>query len=225
MGVMYAFSRAGYIAVIAGVVLLGILKDRKLIPIAIVFLCIWQAVVPTAVSERVNMTHNQSGQLEASAQERVDLWTNAEQVILANPIFGTGFATFQLTDHVDNLKDTHNWYVKVMTETGIIGIFFAAALIFQLFRLSWQVFRGARDPLYKGLGLGLLLLYFCSVILNCFGDRWTYLEINGLTWVLVGTAARVRLLMATDTPTINGSSPDASTAEMPENMPAHLAYR
>ena len=222
VGVMYAFSRAGYIAVIAGVVLLGILKDRKLIPIAIVFLCIWQAVVPTAVSERVNMTHNQSGQLEASAQERVDLWTNAEQVILANPIFGTGFATFQLSDHVDNLKDTHNWYVKVMIETGIIGLAFAAALLFQLFRLSWQVFRGARDPLYKGLGLGLLLLYSCSFILNCFGDRWTYLEINGLTWVLVGTAARVRILMATDSPEPSTDLPETA---LPQNMPAHLAYR
>lgn len=221
IGVMYAFSRAGYIAVIAGVVLLGILKDRKLIPIAIVFLAMWQAIVPTAVTERVNMTHNQSGQLEASAQERVDLWTNAEQVILANPIFGTGFATFQLTDHVDNLKDTHNWYVKVMIETGIIGLAFAAALLFQLFRLSWQVFRGARDPLYKGLGLGLFLLYSCSFILNCFGDRWTYLEINGLTWVLVGTAARVRILMATDTE----AATDLAETATPQNMPAHLAYR
>ena len=226
LATMYAFSRAAYIAVVAGVILLGILKDRKLIPIAIVFLAIWQVIVPTAVSERVNMTHTQSGQLEASAQERVDLWTNAEQVILANPIFGTGFATFQLSDHVDNLKDTHNWYVKVMTETGIIGLAFAFALIAQLFRLSWQVFRRARDPLYNGLGLGLLLLYSCSVILNCFGDRWTYVEINGLTWILVGTAARVRMLIQTDAESAAdvASDPDAE-AEEPHPMPAYLAYR
>ncbi len=220
IGVMYAFSRAGYIAVVAGVILLGILKDRKLIPIAIVFLVMWQAIVPAAVSERVNMTHNESGQLEASAQERVDLWTNAEKIIVANPIFGTGYATFQLSQHVANLKDTHNWYVKVMIETGAIGMVFAIALLLQLFHLSWQVFRRARDPLYKGLGLGLLLLFFASVILNCFGDRWTYLEINGLTWVLVGTAARARMLVETE------ADADQPATELdPDPIPAYLAYR
>ncbi len=220
LATMYAFSRAAYIAVVAGVLLLGILKDRKLIPIAIVFLCVWQAVVPTAVTERVNMTHTQSGQLEASAQERVDLWTAARDTIVANPIFGTGYATFQLAQHVDNLRDTHNWYVKVMLETGIIGMLMAVTLLGQLLLLSWHVFRRARDPLFRGLGLGLFLLMCCSVILNCFGDRWTYLEIQGLTWVLFGAAARVRhTLMPTE------AVADAPALAEPDPVPAYLAYR
>ena len=78
--------------------------------------------MPAPVRERVTMTENPNGQLEASAQERVDLWQNAEKSILHSPIVGTGYATFQLGEHVDNLKDTHNWYVKVMVETGIIGL-------------------------------------------------------------------------------------------------------
>ncbi len=194
---LYCFSRAAYMALVVCMVVLGILKDRKLIVIAVLLLFSWQIVLPTAVTERINMTHNEDGHLEASAQERVDLWTNAEQTIENYPIFGTGFATFQFGQHVDNLKDTHNWYVKVLVETGIVGLFFALAMLQQMFAVAIRVFRKAEDPLYKGLGLGLIVCITSSVITNFFGDRWTYIEINGLLWVLIGAALRADQLIRT----------------------------
>ncbi|MGH9595854.1 MAG: O-antigen ligase family protein, partial [Edaphobacter sp.] len=109
---MYTFSRASYLAIIAAVFVLGALKDRKLLILGTVFLLTWQVVVPTAVRERVDMTKTANGQLEASADERVELWTAAEASMLSNPILGTGFSTYQFSHHVDNLRDTHNWYVK-----------------------------------------------------------------------------------------------------------------
>jgi putative inorganic carbon (HCO3(-)) transporter len=160
-----------------------------LILVVAIFLFTWQALVPTAVTERVNMTHNSNGQLEASAQERINLWENAKKTFISEPIFGIGYATFQFGDHTDNLKDTHNWYVLVLIETGIIGGFIAMALILQMLVLPYRLFRHAKDPLYQGLGLGLFLAVCSSLVLNCFGDRWTYLEINGLLWALMGTAA------------------------------------
>lgn len=202
---MYCFSRAGYMAVVVCVILLGILKDRKLIVLAAVLLFTWQIVLPTAVTQRITMTHSEDGQLEASAQERVDLWTNAEQTILHYPIFGTGFATFQFGEHVDGLRDTHNWYVKVLVETGVVGFAFALALLYQMFTISIRLFRKATDPLYKGLGLGLVICMVSAVITNCFGDRWTYLEINGLLWLLFGTALRADQL--TERPDLSVSEP------------------
>ncbi len=58
-------------------------------------------------------------------QERVKLWDNAEAAIASDPIFGIGYASYQMTSHVDGLRDTHNWYIKVMVETGIIGMIMA----------------------------------------------------------------------------------------------------
>ena len=55
---------------IFSVFVLALLKDRKLFLVLGAFLLTWQIVVPTAVSERVNMTQNADGELEASAQER-----------------------------------------------------------------------------------------------------------------------------------------------------------
>jgi hypothetical protein len=196
---MYTFSRGGYLAVLFSVLVLGFLKDRKLLLVLGVFLLTWQTVVPAPVRERVSMTENSNGQLEASAQERVDLWQNAEQSFLRSPIVGTGFATFQLGQHVDNLKDTHNWYIKVMVETGIVGLVLAIYMLQQLLTTSYRLFRKATDPLYQGLGLGLLLATCSCIVANFFGDRWTYLEITGLLWVLAGAAIRAACLMDAET--------------------------
>ena len=196
LAMMYEFSRGAYIAVILSIFVLGLLKDRKLILVLAVFLLTWQAIVPTAVQERVNMTHNSNGKLEASAQERVELWQNAKETFFSSPIFGTGYATFQLTKHFDNLRDTHNWYVKVLLETGVIGMIIALLLLARMLALSYGLFRTASDPLYQGLGMGLLLAICSCIVSNMFGDRWTYIEVNGLLWVLVAAAIRAQQLSA-----------------------------
>jgi O-antigen ligase len=195
---MYTFSRGGYLAILCSVLVLGLLKDRKLLLILGAFLLTWQTVVPTPVRERVNMTEDSNGQLEASAQERVDLWQNAETSFLHSPIVGNGFATFQLGEHVDNLKDTHNWYIKVMVETGIIGLVLAITMLQQLLASAYRLFKRATDPLYQGLGLGLLVATCSCIVANFFGDRWTYLEITGLLWVLAGAAIRATHLMESE---------------------------
>ena len=199
-GTMYTFSRGAYLAVLVSTFILGVLKDRKLLVLVGVFLLTWQTVVPAAVSERVNMTQDANGQLEASAQERVSLWEDAKTAIASDPIFGIGYATYQLTEHVDGLRDTHNWYVKVLVETGAIGFLIVLVLLQQLIVLPYRLFRRAEDPLYRGLGLGLFLAVCSCLVANCFGDRWTYLEINGLLWVLAGAAVRASDLIKSEEP-------------------------
>ncbi len=217
--IMYTFSRGAYGALLVSVFVLGVLKDRKLLLIGAVFLVTWQAVVPTAVRERVSMTENSNGVLEASANERVKLWEAAETSILNHPILGTGYATYQLTNHVDDLKDTHNWYVKVLVETGVIGMLIAIAMLGQMLALAYRLYKRAQDPLYRGLGLGLLLATCSCIVANFFGDRWTYLEITAPLWVLFGTAA-CALQLAEAEPVTELSALEAATASNP-----YMAYR
>jgi O-antigen ligase len=208
---MYTFSRGGYLAVLFSVLVLGLLKDRKLLIVLGLFLLTWQTVVPVPVRERVTMTKDSNGQLEASAQERVELWQNAEKSFFNSPIVGHGYATFQLGEHVDNLKDTHNWYVKVLVETGMIGLLIVFILLQQLLAMSYRLFKRATDPLYRGLGLGLLLATCACIVANCFGDRWTYLEITGLLWVLAGAAIRATHLKESESIAAPDETDSAST--------------
>jgi O-antigen ligase len=187
---MYTFSRGGYLALLFGVLVLGVLKDRKLLVIFGVFLLTWQLIVPVAVRERVTMTEDASGHLESSAQERVDLWRESMHSIAQSPIVGNGYATYGFAQHVHDLEDTHNWYVLVMVETGIIGLIMAFVLFQQLLSVSFRLFRRAEDPLYRGLGLGIFLFMCASIVANFFGNRWTFLEISGPLFVLLGAAVR-----------------------------------
>src|SRR5260370_17144331 len=84
---MYTFSRGAYLAILFSVFVLGVMKDRKLLLIGAIFLVTWQAVVPTAVRQRVTMTQNANGKLEDSANEPVNLWQAAEESILTHPPF------------------------------------------------------------------------------------------------------------------------------------------
>ncbi len=153
-------------------------------------------IVPVPVRERVMMTQDSNGQLESSAHERVELWQNAEESIIASPILGNGFGTFQYGQHVNDLRDTHNWYVKVLVETGIIGLIIVFFMLQQMISLPYRLFRRAEDPLYQGLGLGLLIAMCSCMTANFFGDRWTLLEITGMLWVLMGAAVRADQFMA-----------------------------
>lgn len=216
---MYTFSRAAYIAILLGAIFLGILKTRKLLVIVAIFLFTWQVVLPVAVTQRITMTQDSSGHLEQSGEERIRLWEAAKSSFASSPIVGIGYATFQMTAHTDNLRDTHNWYVKVLVETGLIGFIIVLALLFQTISLGYRLFRTESDPLYQGLGLGFLLLMLGTMILNFFGDRWTYLEINGLLWVIAATAARVKSLDQ-QTVTANIETPQTSAHANP-----YLLYR
>jgi putative inorganic carbon (HCO3(-)) transporter len=216
---MYTFSRGAYLAIVAGVFILGLLKDRKLLVLATVFLLTWQLVVPAAVRQRVDMTQNSNGQLESSANERVRLWEAAENSILSSPVLGNGFATYQLAEHLDNLKDTHNWYVKVLVETGIVGLIIVLIMLQQMLSVTFRLFRRATDPLYRALGLGLFLAICTCMVANLFGDRWTYLEITGMLWVLIGTAVRANLLSETESP----AEETEAVAAVPVNP--YMVYR
>jgi putative inorganic carbon (HCO3(-)) transporter len=194
LATMYTFSRAAYLALLVSIAVLAFLKDRKLLLVLPVFLLTWKVIVPRAVTERVQMTRQENGQLEASAEERVLLWENAKDSFYRSPIIGDGYATFQMGEHVGDLRDTHNWYVLVIVETGIVGALIALLLLVQMLKNSYWLFKHARDPMYTALGLGTFLAVISCLVANCFGDRWTYLEINGLLWIMIAATLRAKEL-------------------------------
>jgi len=184
-------SRGSYFGFLVGILVLGFIKERKYLLMLVILMFSWQAVVPRAVQERVLMTYEEEEGLDSSAQERVDLWQDALQVIGQNPVLGTGFDTYKFMGRVGPYQDTHNYYLKVFLELGLVGLLLFFWLIVSAFRLSWRLFRcPGEDPLLTALGCALVATLSCTVLVNLFGDRWSYLQVNGFLWVLLGMAAR-----------------------------------
>jgi O-antigen ligase len=188
---LFSFSREAYAGILAGLVLLGLLKQRWMLVAVAVFLFTWQTVVPTSVKERVEMTYNKDEQvLDDSAQERVALWNDAMAMFRQHPVLGEGFDTYKYQHRVSIYTDTHNYFLKVLVEMGVVGLLFFLFVLAKAARLGLKLWRSAQDPFLQSIGLGFALMMTCVFVVNFFGDRWLYIEVNGFLWVLLACVAR-----------------------------------
>jgi len=193
---LYSYSRGAYMGLLAALVVQGFLKNRKLLIIVFVLLCTWRLVLPESVLERITMTYGDDGKLESSSADRVLIWEDAEKLVMENPLFGTGFATYAFMHRVKHYEDTHNYYMKMIVENGSIGLFLLLAAILTAAKQGYMLFREAADnPFFRGVGMGLLGLLTSVLIVNIFGDRFSYLQVNGCTWVLMACVVRARVML------------------------------
>jgi len=182
-------SRGSYAGFLLGLLVLGLIKERKILVLLAILLVVWQSLVPYAVTQRVEMTY-QEGEVDTSAGERLTVWHDALQVVNEDPIFGTGFNTYAYMHRIMEFTDTHNYYLKVVLEMGFVGLLIFLWLLGVACKMSLRLFRLAEDPVLGAVGCGLFAMMICVLVVNFFGDRWTYLQVNGFLWVLLGLAAR-----------------------------------
>ena len=191
----FSYSRGAYAAATVALVFFGLIKKRSLLVLASVIFVSWQTLLPVTVVERITMTETPSGQIEASAAHRLVLWETAKDIFQENPIFGVGFGGFGLAVPPDETKtDTHNFYMRMLSEQGIIGITLFLMLLMRAFRSGWQLYRMGPTPFYKGLGLGFLGCIVATSVANIFGDRWSYFVLGGYLFVFWGLVDRAILI-------------------------------
>jgi len=191
----FSYSRGAYVAAVAALIFLGIVKNRKLLALVIALFVSWQTILPVTVAERIAMTENPGGQLEASAEHRIVMWEYAKAMFEQNPIFGVGYGGFGLSlPPEETLTDTHSFYMKMLSEQGLIGATLFVLLLLLAFRSGWQLYRMGPSPFYKGLGLGFLGCIVACSVANLFGDRWSYFVLGGYLFVFWGLVDRSILL-------------------------------
>jgi putative inorganic carbon (HCO3(-)) transporter len=186
---LYALSRGGYAAFLIGCLFLGLARSRIVLVGLVVFLVSWQGLVPPAVKERIYMTSSEEG-MDHSAASRLGLWQEAIKTFDGDPVLGTGFNTYAYQENYEGYQDTHNMYVKVLVETGVIGIAIFLLLLWKMYRAGWRLYKTSRDPFFRALGFAFAGLMVAAGLANFFGDRWTYLQVGGFTFTLLGLVIR-----------------------------------
>lgn len=185
---LFSFSRGGYVGILVGMIIVGMFKSRWLLAVVAVLVIGWQTLLPVSVQERIAMTTGDAAEgqtFDSSAEERINLWEDAMVLFKQNPITGTGFETYESMGRL-GYADTHNYYLKVLAETGVIGFFLFLVLLWKLFRSGVSLFFITDDPFWRGLSLGFIALLASTVVLNLFGDRWSYQQVDGYLWVILG---------------------------------------
>jgi len=218
---LYAFSRGAYGGFLAALVIQGVLKNRKLLLLVVVLLCSWRFLLPSSVEERITMTYGEDGKLESSAADRVLIWEDAEKLVLENPLLGTGFATYAFMHRVKHYTDTHNYYLKTVVENGLLGLILLCGVILNSWRQGYLLFRSADRPFFQGLGLGMVALIASVFVVNVFGDRFSYVQVNGCTWVLMACVVRSRVLLQ-EASEATAAEPDSPMMIVEPAQPAAL---
>jgi len=187
----FSYSRGAYVAAMGVLVFFGLVKKRSLLILALILFISWQTLLPPTVVDRIKMTETQEGQLEHSASVRLDLWSHAMDLFKKNPILGVGWGGFRFTvPETFVYTDTHNLYLKTLSEQGIIGLILLLFIFLLALRSGQKLFKTAITPFHKGLGFGFLGCVVAFIITNMFGDRWSYFVLGDYFWILWGLVDR-----------------------------------
>lgn len=164
-GVFVSESKAAFIGIVGFSLLMVLLKNRKLIPVVIVF-AVLALVIPNPIR---NMFHH-SLYKDPYAANRLDMWQMSLEIAVDNLPFGVGPDNFSEVSKKYNFKQTggpanyfkrpqrpHNDYLKILAETGLAG---ALLLVVFLWALMRKLFSSSLFNIFKILILYLLFQAF-----------------------------------------------------------------
>lgn len=187
--VLYSYSRGAYVAILLTSIFVAFIKERRLLIPLVAFLILWKAILPTSVVERIEETVVEDGArtdvvqvggMQLETAKRTEIWDTALGYFSENPITGKGYNTYQYMTG----WDTHNVYIKFMAEEGVIGLCLYLWLYVLALRSGWKLYKNADEELIRALGFGFVCAVIASIASNFFGDRWTYLQLGAIYWVL-----------------------------------------
>ena len=189
---MFMYSRAAYLAAAVGLFLLFAFKKKRLLVPLLLIVLFWQVALPEKAVQRFEETTDEYGEIEDSAERRLLIWDKGMELFRENSLVGIGYGVFGQLGY--DLGDTHNIYVKILVEQGIVGMLIFVILVFTFMAEGFRLYRNGDDDLSKGLGLGLAVCMFVLLVNNIFGDRWTYLELSAYLWIFAGLVARLNII-------------------------------
>jgi O-antigen ligase len=194
VGLLFSFSQSSFAALIAGLVVAGVLAWRRragaLVSAAAAIVIM--VGLPSISSEDAGATPVAAPQqgLNRATRGRFDLVKNGIHIALDHPIAGVGVGGFEKAyrERVQvpraNTPASHNTPVTVAAETGIVGLalfvwFLVAALAVALKRAA----AGPTSVRVAGLaaGLGITAIFVHSLFYNAFFE-------DPFTWGFLGLA-------------------------------------
>lgn len=205
-----SFSRGGYLA-LAAVVLVAVLLHRRrwvLLGLAVIALAA-VAIIPPIRHRIVIETQNVYGN---TVQSRIDLWTAAIKLIEHRPIFGAGLSGFQTRaapyiTHIHtqaNFIDPHNIVLNFWVETGLLGLIAFAWIMVVGFRISRRGWRES-SPEWRPYELGVFLALVAVVVHGMVDVPYFKNDLSLLFWTMIGIALAGRQWGARSAPRTSGA--------------------
>jgi len=181
------FTRGAWLAVMLVILIIGIIKYRKLLVIALIAI-IGLYLFVTPIQSRVN---NLFSNPYSSISWRINLWQDSIGYAKEKLLLGQGAGTakeFILDKRGEEMgsSDPHNDYLKIFLETGMIGLISYLALIFMIFFNLLKIFIYTNDAKFKvlilftiGITFSFYTMSFADNILRNTALQWLYWSLLG----------------------------------------------
>jgi O-antigen ligase len=197
-------SRGSWIAGIPVVVSYIIISDRRWIIIGFVSLLILLSpiILPDTVIDRVRYTfkeqrgyartlqENVGGiTLDTSASERVRSWKAAWKGVKKHPVFGFGITGWRFLDAQ---------YMRVLVETGFIGLAFFLYLLYSILKETWKVYKNAKIPFFKYFALGFFIATISMITHSIGANTFIIIRIMEPFWLVCGLVISIPYIEKTE---------------------------
>jgi len=157
---LYTYSRTSFVAIMAAALFFGIVKDRRLLVVALIVALLTPAIAPDSIWNRISSISGvATGSEPSSWTSRMWAWQQAGGKALSeNPLLGFGLASIKL-GMVDNE------YVRVLVDTGILGLaLFLWVLLGLLLKASFLVSRLPAQTFERGYAAGYWISFVAMMI-------------------------------------------------------------
>jgi hypothetical protein len=123
---------------------------------------------------------------------RLRNWRLAIEHWLARPFFGDGLGGYlSYSRQYDQPSPVDGWYVRVLADTGVVGL---TAFVLLMAALAWTLAAAVRseaDPLRRAMVYGAALAVVAASISAMLVDTFVSYKIMGMFWMMVAVGTRV----------------------------------
>jgi putative inorganic carbon (hco3(-)) transporter len=195
------FSRGAELGVLAGAVLISVLRGRaflfSLAAAGILAFTVFPGLLPKSVVDRFDETNVQDAEgdrLDKSSADRLILWQAALQMTSESPVLGKGFGMFpilkdQYTPTPVPVSDTHNMYFFISTQMGVPALLIYIAILLSMLVVGYRVYRRHPEFFARCIGLGCAGMAVSWMVMNMFGSRMVAVETSGFFWIYLAVLA------------------------------------
>ncbi|MEP6634192.1 MAG: O-antigen ligase family protein, partial [Luteimonas sp.] len=198
------YSRTAYISLILGLVTVILAwrgRWKLMLPLLLVA-AFAPGLMPSSVVERFDSTSVEASNRDESTEMRFEYWQIAWNNFVSHPVAGTGFQSFSHREINPYGMDTHNFFIRTLTEGGVIGAVVLLGLLLSILRTARRELSASRSGTWRyALALGLVGAWMGLVCSNLFGDRFTYYPVIAYFWAYVALVVKARHLPAEEAAT------------------------
>jgi putative inorganic carbon (HCO3(-)) transporter len=212
-GIIFSFSRMGFIATLFSLFLMGTLvlgtrhltwvtgsRRRRWAGVGMVGALVLAGFVflpPERLIQRFAEFVSSDG---LTAKGRTDLWAETIPLIRAYPAFGCGlggyetaFSRFKISGVLVTDDFVHNDYLQLLAESGLVGFMIGAALAFSVVRITLRSAVESPDPEARYFAVACVGA-LSAIALHSLADFNLYIPANAmlLSWI-AGMAVAIEL--------------------------------